>query len=172
MTKKEAKKVPAPPSWKNAEDSDDDKPKPLNVGGYYSVAIERLLPLRQLATYCRFAATRYFILLTQDEVVVFRVGRIDDKELVLKDPGTGKKGKHYASFEFKSIPWSASVDRLNFNLAVWALACMGMNDHHREMEGPGNTPLDGMARLTDWCEDKVKGEYNNVISGRVIRKED
>lgn len=172
MTKEEAQKVPAPPSWKNVEDSDDDKPKPLVVRGLYSVVIERLLPLRQLATYCRFAATRYF-LVTQNEVVVFRVRRIDEKELVFKDPGTGKKGRHYAAFEYKSTPWSASgTDRLNFNLAVWALACMGMNDHHREMEGPGNTPLDGMARLTHWVEDKVKGEYTNVISGRVISKED
>lgn len=173
MTKKEAQRVPAPPSWKNVKDSDDERPEPLNAKGVYSVAIERLLPLRQLATYCRFAATRYFFLVTQNEVVVFRVRRIDGKELVFKDTGNNKKGKLYAAFEYKSIPWDASgTNRLNFNLAVWALACMGMNDHHREMEGPGNTPLNGMARLTHWVEDKVKGQYTNVISGRVIGKED
>jgi hypothetical protein len=38
------------------------------------------------------------------------------------------------------------------------------------MEGPGNTPLNEMARLTHWVENK--GEYTNVISGRVIKKED
>lgn len=170
MTEKEAQKVPAPPSWRNVEDSDNDKPEPLNAKGYYNVAIERTLPLEQLSTYCRFAETRYFFLVTQDEVVVFRVRRIDEKELVSQAPATQKR--RYAAFEYKSIPWDANgPNRLNFNLAVWALACMGMNDYHREMEGPGNTPLDGMARLTHWIEDKAKGEYTNVISGRVIKKE-
>lgn len=40
------------------------------------------------------------------------------------------------------------------------------------MEGPGNATLDGMARMTNWVEDKAKGVYTNVISGRVIKKED
>lgn len=171
MTEKEAQQVPAPPSWKNVRDSDDEEPKPLVARGHYNVTTERILPLRQLATYCRFAETRYFFLVTQDEVVVFRVRRIDEKELASQGPPAQKA--RYAGFEFKSIPWDASgTSRLSFNLAVWALACMGMNDHHREMEGPGSTPLEGMARLTHWVEDKVNGEYTNVISGRVIKKED
>lgn len=170
ITKKEASKVPAPPSWKDVEDSDDDKPKPLFEAGHCNVATERILPLQQLATNCQFAETRYCFLVTQVEVVVFRIRRIDEKELVSQDTTDDKR--QHAAFEYRSISWNASGKTcLNFNLAVWALACMGMNDHHREMEGPGNTPLDGMARLTHWVEDNIKGEYTNAISGRVIRKE-
>lgn len=170
LTEKEAQKVPAPPSWRNVEDSDNDQPEPLVARGYYNVATERTLPLEQLSTYCRFAETRYFFLVTQDEVVVFRVRRIDKKELLSQASPADEK--LYAAFEYKSIPWESNgANRLNFNLAVWALACMGMNDYHREMEGPGNTPLAGMARLTHWIEDKAKGEYTNVISGRVIKKD-
>lgn len=49
---------------------------------------------------------------------------------------------------------------------------MGMNNHHCDMEGPGNVPLGGMARLTHWAEDKAMGEYTNAIPDRVITVED
>lgn len=172
ITEKDAKKVDAPCSWANVKNSDDEKPEPLNANGRKNVTKERILPLQQLATYCRFAATRYFFLVTQEEVVVFRVRRIDGKKLV-RGLGAGQTTRKYAAFEYRSIPWRASgTTRLNFNLAVWALACMGMNDKHREMEGPKNTPLDEMVRLTHWVKDTAKGEYTNEISGRVIREED
>lgn len=43
-----------------------------------------------------------------------------------------------------------------------------MNENHRDMEGPKNTPLDSMVRLTKWKHDKTKSLYWNFISGRVI----
>lgn len=49
---------------------------------------------------------------------------------------------------------------------------MGMNNYHRDMEGPGNMPLGGMPRLTQCVEDKAKGEYTKSIPGRVITVED
>jgi hypothetical protein len=45
---------------------------------------------------------------------------------------------------------------------------MGLNDQHREMEGPDDTPLDSMARLTWWRYDKSHDVYENVISKRRI----
>ncbi len=36
------------------------------------------------------------------------------------------------------------------------------------MEGPGNAPLEGMARLTWWRFEGGSGVYRNVISGREI----
>lgn len=57
-------------------------------------------------------------------------------------------------------------------MAIWALACMGMNDKHREMEGSKNSPLSAMARLTWWKRDVKKQVYQNVISGRQIKFSD
>lgn len=167
ITKEEAKKVVAPSSYANVLNSDNEEPEPLNKKGRKDVTKERILPLQQLATYCRFAATRYFFIVTQTEVVVFRVRRIDGKKLA------GQEKRKYAAFEYRSILWGTSGTKfLNFNLAVWALACMGMNDNHREMQGPGETPLSEMVRLTHWVKDTAEGKYTNEISGRVIKEKD
>ena len=134
----------------------------------HDVTTERLKPLEQLATYCRFAETRYGFTLTQKEVVVFRVRRIDN---TLITPSEDRK--LHAAFEYKSIPWDASgPGRLTVNLAIWTLGCMGMNDAHRAMEAPGNKPLPNMTRLTKWTHDNAKKVYRNVISGREISEKD
>jgi hypothetical protein len=126
MSQKEAQSVPVPPSWKDVVNPATDKP--LAAKGRYNVEGERTLPLQQLATYCRYAATRYFFITTQDEVVVFRIRRLDAKRLT--GVPQGRKPKLHAAFEYKSIPWDASGKScLNFNSAVWALSCMGMNDN-------------------------------------------
>jgi hypothetical protein len=124
---------------------------------------ERLLPLGQLATYCRYAGTRYAFLITQEEVVALRFRR------------TGKLSAvtYTAAVEYAAVPWSATAkDGLTANLALWALGCMAMNDRHRAMEGPNHEPPSTMARLTWWQFDKTHGFYENVISKRRISATD
>lgn len=43
-----------------------------------------------------------------------------------------------------------------------------MNDGHRAMKDPGNTPLDSMARLTWWKFNDTDRVYENVVSKRRI----
>lgn len=119
---------------------------------------ERCYPLMQISTYCRYAQTRYAYILTQTELVALRIRRL---------PQQPDMEKHYAGIEYTSVPWGATTG-LTINLAIWALSCMGMNDGHREMEGPDNSPLPDMARLTWWTHDKRAGIYQNVISKRQI----
>jgi hypothetical protein len=124
---------------------------------------ERIRPLEQVATYCRYALTRYAYVVTQTEVVVMRVRRIQ----------TSNKTDHYAAIEYQSIPWvSTAKDGLTAHLAIWALGCMGMNDAHRPMEGNGHVPLEKMARLTWWRHDTMNGYYENAISKRKIYNKD
>ncbi|KAL2192231.1 hypothetical protein P885DRAFT_5570, partial [Corynascus similis CBS 632.67] len=121
------------------------------------ISDERIKPLKQLATYCRYGETRYGYLITQTELVALRVRRI---------PGSAS---HNAAVEYRAIPWSANgPNKLTAHLAIWALGCMGMNDAHRAMEGPNNSALSHMAKLTWWKEDKAKKTFTNVISQRVI----
>ncbi|KAL2148972.1 hypothetical protein VTH82DRAFT_1658 [Thermothelomyces myriococcoides] len=116
---------------------------------------ERVKPLKQLATYCRYGETRYGYLVTQTELVALRVRRIP--------------GDRTAAIEYRAIPWSDNgPGKLTAHLAIWALGCMGMNDSHRAMEQPDGSPLPSMAKLTWWKEDKAKMTFTNVISQRVI----
>ncbi|KAK3896477.1 hypothetical protein C8A05DRAFT_20551, partial [Staphylotrichum tortipilum] len=125
---------------------------------------ERLLPLEQVAAYCRYAGTRYAFILTQTELVALRIRRVPPSAT-----NKAARKKHHAAVEYAAVPWSAETG-LTVNLAIWALACMGMNDEHRAMEKPGNLPLDAMARLTWWTLDSTRGVYQNVISKRQIPK--
>lgn len=135
-----------------------------------SVHAERLRPLERLATYCRLAGTRYGFILTQSELVAFRVRRLDSTLVSTTPPVLHNRS--YAGIEYKSVPWHASgPGKLTANLAIWALGCMGMNDQHRSMEAAGGRPLDSMARLTKWAHDERTGVYRNDISGREITEE-
>lgn len=135
----------------------------------HKVTIERTLPLKQLASYCRFAETRYGFILTQEELVAFRVRRLNSKLLA----NTDDHKKAHAGIEYKSVPWDASgTDKLTVNLAIWVLGCMGMNEHHRVMETSDQKPLRSMVRLSKWTHDKAKKIYRNDISGREITEED
>ena len=126
-----------------------------------SVKNNRVWPLRQIATYCRYAETRYGYIITQNELVAIRVRRIG--------PPNPDETCH-AAIEYRSIPWAASgSQKLTVNLAIWALGCMAMNDTHRHMEGPGHVEIAAMARLTSWQASKEKGGYVNVISRRLIK---
>lgn len=132
----------------------------------HNVTQERLKPLAQVATYCRFSQTRYSFILTQEELVALRIRRIDQGQL---GGSVSDFGKLHAAIEYKAVPWNSSgPGKLTVNLAIWALGCMGMNEAHREMEGLQNKPLDSMVRLTKWQHDKPKRLYRNVISGREI----
>jgi hypothetical protein len=124
---------------------------------------ERLKPLSQVATYCRYAETRYAFIITQIEVVVLRIRRTQQLS-----------GKDFtAAVEYASVPWAATAkDKLTANLAVWTLGCMAMNDGHRPMAGPNHAPLTGMAKLTWWQFDKTHNSYENVISKRRIAAND
>jgi hypothetical protein len=124
------------------------------------VKLERMLPLHQVASYCRYAQTRYAFIITQMELVALRIRRVP------RVPGIDA---HCAAVEYVAIPWEATTG-LTVNLAIWALGCMGMNDEHREMEAvsPRNSPLRSMARLTWWRHDGTTGDYENVISKRRI----
>lgn len=209
---------------------------PEEVNQTRHVGAMRLLPLKQAATFCRFAQTRYAFVLTQTELVALRVRRLPTPEGVNTLGPTGYR-RYYAGVEYKVIPWGdgdeedggegeqnlecegegqgeedekAEGDRegvedgqaekqdegkedlewkqadeighaagpqqrgLTTNLAVWALACMGMNDEHREMEleKPRNAAMEGMARLTWWRYDRERDFYENVISKRRIEGKD
>lgn len=134
----------------------------------HNVTEERLRPLEQLATYCRFGETRYGFILTQEELVAFRVRRLNPALI----PGVQSYDKPFAGIEYKSVPWDASgPGNLTVNLAIWALGCMGMNDHHRIMESSRGEPLDSMVRLTKWTHDEKNKVYRNDISGREIAEE-
>lgn len=136
-----------------------DRPLRSNKDVRRTIKDERLRPLEQIATYCRYALTRYAYVVTQTEVVAMRVRRIK----------TSDKLRHYAAIEYASIPWSATAkDGLTVHLAIWALGCMGMNDAHRPMEGQDHEPLEKMAKLTWWRHDTRNHRYENVISKRRI----
>lgn len=134
----------------------------------HDVGAERLRPLEQLATYCRFGETRYGFILTQEELVAFRVRRLDPRLL----PDVLSYEKPFAGIEYKAVGWNESGSgKLTANLAIWALGCMGMNDHHRIMETSGGQPLASMVRLTKWSHDAVRKVYRNDISGRQITED-
>ncbi|KAK4033490.1 hypothetical protein C8A01DRAFT_40058 [Parachaetomium inaequale] len=138
-----------PPEW----------PVPFSLTKpHLDVQDTRLLPLREVATYCRFAQTRYGYILTQSEFVALRVRRI---------PPPSNETKPHAAVEYVSVPWEAETG-LTTTLAMWALACMAMNDEQREMEMVDGKPLRAMARLTWWTYDETEKVYENVISKRRI----
>ncbi|KAK3292460.1 uncharacterized protein B0H64DRAFT_228976 [Chaetomium fimeti] len=138
-----------------------DLPFGSTVSKVSSVENERLLPLRQVATYCRFAQTRYAFIITQTELVALRIRRL---------PRQPSQTALYAGIEYVSVPWDATTG-LTVNLAIWALGCMGMNDAHREMESSfpkAHAALPSMARLTRWKHDAKNQVYENAISKRRI----
>ena len=125
------------------------------------VESERVKPLNQISAYCRFAETRYAFILTQEELVALRIRRIPI-------PAANKEpNKRYAAVEYAGVPLTAETG-LTANLAIWTLACIGMNDACRAMETAGNKPMDAMERLTRWTFDAKANVYENVISKRKI----
>ncbi|KAK4147069.1 uncharacterized protein C8A04DRAFT_24860 [Dichotomopilus funicola] len=137
-------------SWLSLRDSDCtvDTDQPYHMPGTSALPVqktkkvntERINPLKQMATYCRYGETRYGHIIAQTELVAMRVRRI---------PGTGSRPA--AAIEYRSIPWSAyGHGKLTAHLAIWALGCMGMNDAHRNTEGPNGAALPYMAKLTWW----------------------
>lgn len=137
-----------------------DPPFGSSKGPMADVTLERCLPLEQVATYCRFAQTRYAFIFTQVELVALHIRRI---------PHPMSKRKLHAAVEYAAVPWY-STRGLTVNLAIWVLSCMGMNDQHREMETADskNQPLEKMARLTWWTYAAKEKVYQNVISRRRI----
>lgn len=134
----------------------------------HDVTEKRIQPLERLATYCRFGETRYGFIITQEELVAIRVRRLDPALI----SGVLACDKPHAGIEYTSIPWDAfGPGKLTANLAIWALGCMGMNDHHRIMESSGGEPLTSMVRLTKWTHDEKNKVYRNDISGREITEE-
>ncbi|KAK3985669.1 hypothetical protein QBC44DRAFT_384672 [Cladorrhinum sp. PSN332] len=131
--------------------------------GYGRYESERLKPLDQIATYCRYGETRYAYIVTQKELVALRVRRVLERS---GKPG----GPVYSAVEYASVPWG-STEGLTVNLAIWALGCMGMNDKHRRMQNSKGYAPD-MPRLTYWEYDAKYKDYKNEISGRRIRQED
>lgn len=133
------------------------------------VTLRKLLrPLEQLATYCRFGETRYGFILTQEELVAFRIRRLNPGLLATATD----LAKPHAGIEYKSVSWHEyGPDKLTANLAIWALGCMGMNDHHRSMETSDRQPLASMVRLTKWTHDEEMMIYRNDISSREITEE-
>lgn len=98
-----------------------------------------------MATYCRFEQLDISSLPTQQEVGVFRTRQLDPNKLT--DVPQERKDKLHAASEYKSIPWNTrGKSSVNFSLAIWALACLGMNDNHCEMEGPDDSPR----HWTEW----------------------
>ncbi|KAK4194624.1 hypothetical protein QBC40DRAFT_290412 [Triangularia verruculosa] len=156
-------------SLSEADAQKQAKPRQYNSNlkpGKRSVADERLRPLEQVATYCRYAETRYAYIITQKELVALRVSSLPST--AVNNSNGDLITVYHAAVEYKGIPWSAMGSHgLTVNLAIWALGCMGLNDRHRGIVAPKT-----QARLTEWIQyqDPVKKTtyYRNVISKRII----
>lgn len=141
-----------------------------------NVATERLKPLRQIATYCRYADTRYAFILTQTELDALRIRRIHApkmdgrlSQLLRLSTKTEVKLDTCAAVEWAAVLWdNAGPDEMTVNLGIWNLGCMASNEKERHVEAPvdGTTrvPLDSMAKLTWWKWDEKRSEYENGIS--------
>ncbi|KAK3331420.1 hypothetical protein B0H66DRAFT_467120, partial [Apodospora peruviana] len=83
---------------------------------------ERMWPIRQIATYCQLADTRYGFLITPEELVAVRVHLIfDDVDMTR------------AGVEYRAIPWNWTGPGLTVNLGLWTLGMMGANDQFKEV---------------------------------------
>jgi len=90
-------------------------------------SMERIWPLRQLATYCHRHHTRYGFIVTEEEVVVLRVA----------DKDKSAKERHFV-VEYKAVPWTEEGEnKLTGCLAIWFLACLGFHENERSILQPG-----------------------------------
>ncbi|KAM7219530.1 hypothetical protein V8F06_005085 [Rhypophila decipiens] len=82
---------------------------------------ERIWPIRQIATYCNRANTRYGFLFTPLELVAVRVSNIPTTSLSTS-----------CGVEYRSVPYANwGGQKLTVSLALWALAMMGANENVR-----------------------------------------
>jgi len=93
---------------------------------------ENKAPINQLLTYCVIAKVRYGYIITQEELVVFRVSETHrsgtpappKSKLGPQDVQIGKS-KYKHTMEYKAIPWKPDggprSDGLTVNLALWGL---------------------------------------------------
>ena len=120
---------------------------------------ETKAPINQLLTYCANANVRYGYLITQEELVVFRVSeRRNLTKLPQRisghgppqDPNLGK-GDHKWHVEYKAIPWEFDsqppTEDLTVNLALWWLHMLATKERSINVKysklGTGNlTPLE------------------------------
>jgi hypothetical protein len=90
-------------------------------------------PIQQILTYCVHAQVRYGYLLTQDELVVFRVSEISKPSQITErkkrsappqDQSIGSS-KYIWNLKYKAIPWETNSGgnspSLTINLALWWL---------------------------------------------------
>lgn len=113
---------------------------------------QAIWPLRQMATYCKAANTRYGFLFTPIELVAVRIHKI---------PG----GKDKAGIEYCSIPFSNyGPTKLTVLLSLWALTMMGVNDLARAY-GPRSLylPLHAWNRKNEGSPRLI-----NSLSGRDV----
>ncbi|KAM7187172.1 hypothetical protein V8F20_011097 [Naviculisporaceae sp. PSN 640] len=112
---------------------------------------QRMRPIRQIATYCTKANTRYGFLFTPLELVAVRVHAI---------PGSpGSCGVEYRPIRYSN--WGGQT--LTVNLALWALAMMGANEKVRDF-----APRCQYVSLNSWTRKTGSGSRRLVhcISGR------
>lgn len=122
---------------------------------------ESVWPLRQLATYCRSANTRYGFVITMHELVVFRAHDL---------PSLGTQA---AGLEYRAVPWEngGGDGQLTVNLAIWALSMMALNDQFRGFVDRAS----GYDSLGAWRRTTARGEeesgepatLRHVLSGRL-----
>ncbi len=112
--------------WGDSKCSSKWKSHQLDLPAQYRA--NWIWPFRQVLTYCVNEGTRYGFILTPEEVVVLRVYEDSSESL------------YPWRVQHAAIPWGNSGENvLTVNLALWALAVMGINEGHRPIRTLGQT---------------------------------
>lgn len=145
----------------------ENQPVPLSD----SQKAERLWPLRQIASYCIWAGTRYGFLVTPEEVGFVRIFYTAEDET-----------EELVGVQWVSVPWDADgVDTLTPKLGVWAMGMLGAlhsDDGRRPVFG-----AEKMRRIDAWYRrakpdgtvfyehhltGQTRSSSNPPVAGRVV----
>lgn len=114
-------------------------------------------PVRQVVTYGTVAGTRYCFIITPTELVAGRICKLPALSIDDDDDDA-----HH--FQYKSIPWyNHGTDNLTVNLALWALAMMGINSGHRDIVARQDT-----LPLNVWWKDVSNGIEVSIFGPVVL----
>ncbi|KAL9075248.1 MAG: hypothetical protein Q9157_004078 [Trypethelium eluteriae] len=82
-----------------------------------------LWPARQVAAYCAYSHMRYGYIITDEELIVVRIGTLLEQRKNTADDDLMEDTFDKPRFEWQSIPWNHGDDgaKITVNLALWAL---------------------------------------------------
>lgn len=159
----------------------------IREGPVTHVPKQWMLPLSQIFTYCLRLKTRYGYLITDEELVVVRVGPCEDsprtngprqRNLALEQLESNGK------LEFESIAWN-SVSRMSVNMALWWMHLQAASKRSIEFEYPAleteafsspqqipaeepihsDTPSESAFAVNDDRDDPMLQSFNSQRSG-------